>query len=72
MSLSAAAAVDSKTETTTESGPISVHLQNTEKGAAEDVFGDEDDHDIRYKTLSWPVCGDTYSSPCGLPNMRFY
>ncbi|OJT12628.1 N amino acid transport system protein [Trametes pubescens] len=54
MSLSAAAAVDSKTETTTESGPISVHLQNTEKGAAEDVFGDEDDHDIRYKTLSWP------------------
>ncbi|EIW64827.1 uncharacterized protein TRAVEDRAFT_42240 [Trametes versicolor FP-101664 SS1] len=51
---SAATVVDSKTETTTESGPISVHVQETDKGAAEDVFGDEDDHDIRYKTLSWP------------------
>ncbi|KAI0639244.1 amino acid transporter [Trametes polyzona] len=26
----------------------------TDEGVIEDVFGDEDDHDIRYKTLSWP------------------
>ncbi|CDO72388.1 hypothetical protein BN946_scf184977.g87 [Trametes cinnabarina] len=29
--------------------------KSAEKGAAEDVFGDEEDHDIRYKTLSWPT-----------------
>ena len=32
--------------------------------AIEDVFGDETNHDIQYKTLSWQVSGKSYCKTC--------
>ncbi|KAI0824185.1 transmembrane amino acid transporter protein-domain-containing protein [Trametes gibbosa] len=58
MSLSAATpAIDSETkiEADEEGATMTFDHKTSEKlDVVEDVFGDEEDHDIRYKTLSWP------------------
>ncbi|KAI0778022.1 transmembrane amino acid transporter protein-domain-containing protein [Trametes elegans] len=50
----ATAMLDNKLEGSFSGSEVIPAYKTSEKGAVEDVFGDEEDHDIRYKTLTWP------------------
>ena len=48
-------ALDMSGSSQTTISPISHEEQELDEELPEDVFGKEDNHDIKYKTLSWPL-----------------